>query len=107
MNRALMGSWGRSPPPSLLQRGGFTLNDFDIIEINGSLRLQVLAALKHWRIDAHFTRRSANGGAIALWSPAGDVRARPGCRRRRWNYAISRPATHCDDVRRRRSGVRH
>ena len=60
----------------LLQRGGFTLNDFDIIEINEAFASQVPAALKHWRIDANDAQVNPNGGAIALGHPLGMSGAR-------------------------------
>lgn len=52
------------------------MNDFDIIEINEAFASQVLAALKHWRIDANDARVNPNGGAIALGHPLGMSGAR-------------------------------
>ncbi|EKF65356.1 beta-ketoadipyl CoA thiolase [Serratia plymuthica A30] len=60
----------------LLARTGFTLNDFDVIEINEAFAAQVLAALKNWRIDFNDTRVNPNGGAIALGHPLGMSGAR-------------------------------
>jgi acetyl-CoA acetyltransferase family protein len=73
---ALMGLGPIASTERLLQRGGFTLNDFDIIEINEAFASQVLAALKHWRIDANDARVNPNGGAIALGHPLGMSGAR-------------------------------
>lgn len=90
---ALMGLGPIASTERLLQRGGFTLNDFDIIEINEAFASQALAALKHWRIDANDARVNPNGGAIALGHPLG-MSERAWCCRRRWNYATDRRATH-------------
>ncbi|RTG39090.1 3-oxoadipyl-CoA thiolase, partial [Serratia marcescens] len=73
---ALMGLGPIASTERLLQRGGFTLNDFDIIEINEAFASQVLAALKHWRIGANDARVNPNGGAIALGHPLGMSGAR-------------------------------
>ena len=98
---ALMGLGPIASTERLLQRGGFTLNDFDIIEINEAFASQVPAALKHWRIDANDARVNPNGGAIALGHPLGMSGARGAV----GGAGITRPTGEQrigDDVRRRR-----
>jgi len=73
---ALMGLGPIAATDRLLQRSGFTLNDFDVIEINEAFAAQVVAVLKHWRIAADDARVNPNGGAIALGHPLGMSGAR-------------------------------
>lgn len=73
---ALMGIGPIAATERLLARTGFTLNDFDVIEINEAFAAQVLATLQSWRIDFDDTRVNPNGGAIALGHPLGMSGAR-------------------------------
>ncbi|MFP7607205.1 acetyl-CoA C-acyltransferase [Serratia quinivorans] len=73
---SLMGIGPVAATDRLLARSGFTLNDFDVIEINEAFAAQVLATLQSWRIDFKDTRVNPNGGAIALGHPLGMSGAR-------------------------------
>ena len=73
---ALLGIGPIAATERLLARSGFTLNDFDVIEINEAFAAQVLATLQSWRIDFDDTRVNPNGGAIALGHPLGMSGAR-------------------------------
>ncbi|MEL6116924.1 acetyl-CoA C-acyltransferase [Photobacterium sp. SP02] len=73
---SVMGIGPVASTEKLLQKTGYTLNDFDVIEVNEAFAAQVLAALKVWQIDADDPRVNPNGGAIALGHPLGMSGAR-------------------------------
>jgi acetyl-CoA C-acetyltransferase len=63
---------GIGPVPAvqkLLDRTGFSIDDFDLVELNEAFAPQVLAVLAHLPIDP--ARLNVNGGAIALGHPIG------------------------------------
>jgi acetyl-CoA C-acetyltransferase len=68
---------GIGPVPSTkkaLARGGWSLGDVDLVEINEAFAAQVLACLRELPIDR--ARVNVNGGAIALGHPLGCSGAR-------------------------------
>jgi acetyl-CoA C-acetyltransferase len=67
---------GIGPVPAvekLLRRGGWTLDDFDLIEINEAFAVQVLAVLAGWgvKLDDVEGRLNVNGSGISLGHPIG------------------------------------
>jgi acetyl-CoA C-acetyltransferase len=68
---------GIGPVPAiqkLTARTGFTVDDFDLVELNEAFAAQVLAVMKDVRISSD--RLNVNGGAIALGHPIGCTGAR-------------------------------
>jgi acetyl-CoA C-acetyltransferase len=68
---------GIGPVPAiakLLEKYGFTLDEFDLVELNEAFAAQVLAVLKDVPIPAE--KLNVNGGAIALGHPIGCTGAR-------------------------------
>lgn len=68
---------GLGPVPAvrkLLARGGTTLADFDLVELNEAFAAQVLACDRELKFDPE--RLNVNGGAIALGHPIGATGAR-------------------------------
>jgi acetyl-CoA C-acetyltransferase len=64
---------GIGPVPAvarLLPRSGLSLADMDLIEINEAFAVQVLAALREWRIEGD-ERVNVNGSGISLGHPIG------------------------------------
>ena len=59
---------------SLLERGGWTIGDFDLIEVNEAFASQALADGKELAWD--WERVNVNGGAVALGHPIGASGAR-------------------------------
>lgn len=67
---------GIGPVPAvekLLRRGGWTLDDFDLIEVNEAFAVQVLAVLAGWgvKLDDVDERLNVNGSGISLGHPIG------------------------------------
>ncbi len=65
---------GLGPIPAvrkLLERLGFTINDFGVIEINEAFASQVLACLRSLQLADDEDRVNPNGGSIALGHPLG------------------------------------
>lgn len=73
---SLMGLGPIASTERLSRLSGYSVNDFDIIEINEAFAAQVLASLKHWQIPFDDNRINPNGGAIALGHPLGMSGAR-------------------------------
>jgi 3-oxoadipyl-CoA thiolase len=70
---------GLGPIPAvekLLQRLGLKISDFAAVEINEAFASQVLAILRHFRIEDDASFVNAHGGAIALGHPLGMSGAR-------------------------------
>jgi acetyl-CoA C-acetyltransferase len=68
---------GLGPVPAtvrLLQRHGWSLDDFDLFELNEAFAAQVLACLRELPIPR--ARLNVHGGAIALGHPIGATGAR-------------------------------
>lgn len=68
---------GLGPVPAtrrLLERFGFSLDDFELIELNEAFAVQVLAVEQELPWDP--TRRNVHGGAVALGHPTGCSGAR-------------------------------
>jgi len=68
---------GIGPVPAvrkLLERTGWTLDDFDLIKLNEAFAAQVLACDRELHFDHH--KLNVNGGAIALGHPIGATGAR-------------------------------
>ena len=64
---------GIGPVPAvarLLGRTGLSLSDMDLIEINEAFAVQVLSALREWRIEGD-SRVNVNGSGISLGHPIG------------------------------------
>lgn len=59
---------------SLMEKGGFTIDDFDLIEVNEAFAAQALADGKELGWD--WGRVNVNGGAVALGHPIGASGAR-------------------------------
>ena len=59
---------------NLMQKGGFTIDDFDLIEVNEAFASQALADGKELGWD--WDRVNVNGGAVALGHPIGASGAR-------------------------------
>jgi acetyl-CoA C-acetyltransferase len=57
----------------LLRRGGWSLDDFDLIEVNEAFAVQVLAVLAGWgvKLDDVDHRLNVNGSGISLGHPIG------------------------------------
>jgi acetyl-CoA C-acetyltransferase len=67
---------GIGPVPAvqkLLHRGGWTLDDFELIEVNEAFAVQVLAVLAGWgvKFDDVDGRLNVNGSGISLGHPIG------------------------------------
>jgi acetyl-CoA C-acetyltransferase len=67
---------GIGPVPAvekLLRRGGWTLDDFDLIEVNEAFAVQVLAVLQGWGVKLGDVdeRLNVNGSGISLGHPIG------------------------------------
>ena len=65
---------GIGPVPAtrkVLERGGLSLDDIGLIELNEAFAAQVLAVLREWGMDMEDARLNPNGGAIALGHPLG------------------------------------
>jgi acetyl-CoA C-acetyltransferase len=67
---------GIGPVPAvekLLRRGSWTLDDFDLIEVNEAFAVQVLAVLAGWgvKLDDVGERLNVNGSGISLGHPIG------------------------------------
>jgi acetyl-CoA C-acetyltransferase len=67
---------GFGPVPAvekLMRRGGWTLDDFDLIEVNEAFAVQVLAVLTGWgvKLDDVDDRLNVNGSGISLGHPIG------------------------------------
>ena len=60
--------------PKALQRGGLTLEEIDLIELNEAFAAQSLAVVRELGMDMEKT--NVNGGAIALGHPLGSTGAR-------------------------------
>jgi 3-oxoadipyl-CoA thiolase len=70
---------GIGPVPStrkLMARLGFTMGDFDLIEINEAFASQVLACLRQLGVSDASEHVNPHGGAIALGHPLGMSGAR-------------------------------
>jgi len=68
---------GIGPVPAtrkLLDRLGWTLDDFELVELNEAFAAQVLAVARELELD--LARTNVNGGAIALGHPIGATGAR-------------------------------
>jgi acetyl-CoA C-acetyltransferase len=68
---------GLGPVPAvrkLLARGGTSLADYDVVELNEAFAAQVLACDRELKLDPE--RLNVNGGAIALGHPIGATGAR-------------------------------
>ncbi len=64
---------GIGPVPAvekLLRRTGLTLRQMDLIEVNEAFAAQVLAVLRHWKID-DLSNINVNGSGISLGHPIG------------------------------------
>jgi len=59
-----------------LSKGGLTLNDMDVIELNEAFAAQSLAVIRQLGLDDNDSRINPNGGAIALGHPLGMSGAR-------------------------------
>ena len=57
-----------------LAKGGLTLDDIDLVELNEAFAVQSLAVIRELRLDSR--RVNVNGGAIALGHPVGASGAR-------------------------------
>jgi acetyl-CoA C-acetyltransferase len=67
---------GIGPVPAvekLIRRGGWTLDDFDLIEVNEAFAVQVLAVLEGWGVKLGDVeeRLNVNGSGISLGHPIG------------------------------------
>ena len=67
---------GIGPVPAvekLIRRGGWTLDDFDLIEVNEAFAVQVLAVLAGWGVKLGDVedRLNVNGSGISLGHPIG------------------------------------
>ncbi|MFC3897430.1 acetyl-CoA C-acetyltransferase [Lentzea rhizosphaerae] len=70
---------GIGPVPATaaaLDRGGLTLDDIDVIELNEAFAAQVLGCLREWKVDAGDDRLNPNGSGISLGHPVGATGAR-------------------------------
>jgi acetyl-CoA C-acetyltransferase len=69
---------GLGPVPATagaLERGGLTLDDMDLIELNEAFAAQVLGVTREWGL-ADFDRLNVNGSGISLGHPVGATGAR-------------------------------
>ena len=55
----------------LLRRGGITMDQLDVIELNEAFAAQAIAVLRDLQVDPADDRVNRNGGAIALGHPLG------------------------------------
>lgn len=66
---------GIGPVPATrraLERGGLSLSDMDLIELNEAFAAQVLAVTREWKFtDRDFERLNVNGSGISLGHPVG------------------------------------
>jgi acetyl-CoA acetyltransferase len=63
---------GIGPVPATrkaLQRGGLTMNDINLVELNEAFASQSIACMRELKIDAD--KVNVNGGAIAIGHPLG------------------------------------
>jgi 3-oxoadipyl-CoA thiolase len=70
---------GMGPVPAtrkLLARLGYTMADFDAIELNEAFASQALACMREWGLPDDAAQVNPNGGAIALGHPLGMSGAR-------------------------------
>jgi acetyl-CoA C-acetyltransferase len=70
---------GIGPVPSTraaLERGGLTLDEIDLIELNEAFASQVLAVLSEWQLHDGLERVNVNGSGISLGHPVGATGAR-------------------------------
>jgi acetyl-CoA C-acetyltransferase len=70
---------GIGPVPSTrvaLARGGLTLDEIDLIELNEAFASQVLAVLSEWQLRDGLERVNVNGSGISLGHPVGATGAR-------------------------------
>ena len=71
---------GIGPVPAterVLERGGLTLGDMDLIELNEAFESQVLAVTESWGIEASADERlNPNGSGTSLGHPVGETGAR-------------------------------
>lgn len=70
---------GIGPVPATrkaLARGGLSLRDLDLIELNEAFAAQALTVLTEWQLDDQDPRLNPRGGAIALGHPLGCTGAR-------------------------------
>ncbi len=70
---------GIGPVPSTrlaLERGGLTLDEIDLIELNEAFASQVLAVLGEWQLHDGLERVNVNGSGISLGHPVGATGAR-------------------------------
>jgi len=68
---------GLGPIPSsrkAMEKGGFKISDFDLVEANEAFASQSLAVIRDLELDQQIT--NVNGGAIALGHPIGASGAR-------------------------------
>ena len=65
----IMGMGPTAAVPKLLERSGFSLQDFDLIELNEAFASQAVAVIRELELDEEIT--NVNGGAIALGHPLG------------------------------------
>jgi len=72
----IMGIGPVSATQRLLARTGFTLDQFDVIELNEAFAAQALACLRELEIPDDAEHVNPNGGAIALGHPLGVSGAR-------------------------------
>ncbi|HTA33143.1 MAG TPA: acetyl-CoA C-acetyltransferase [Solirubrobacteraceae bacterium] len=70
---------GIGPVPATrvaLERGGLTLEEIDLIELNEAFASQVLAVLSEWQLHDGLERVNVNGSGISLGHPVGATGAR-------------------------------
>lgn len=70
---------GIGPVPATaaaLERGGLTMADLDLIELNEAFAAQVLGCLKEWDMAADDERLNVNGSGISMGHPVGATGAR-------------------------------
>ena len=90
--------------PKALERGGLTLEQMDVIELNEAFAVQSLAVIREAGLDPE--RVNVNGGAIALGHPLGCTGARLTATILREMRASEVPVWDGNHVRRRRPGRR-
>ncbi|CDO10196.1 acetyl-CoA C-acyltransferase [Mycolicibacterium cosmeticum] len=73
---ATMGLGPVAATAAALDRGGLTLDDMDLIELNEAFAAQVLAVLAEWKLDALDERLNPLGSGISLGHPIGATGAR-------------------------------
>ena len=70
---------GLGPVPATakaLERGGRTLADMRLIELNEAFAAQVLAVIREWEIDAEDSGLNVQGFGISLGHPIGAIGGR-------------------------------